>query len=255
VDPPRSATERGAARRVGPRALSIEATRTYRVLWRANRLLVRTLFELRVEGLERWPAPPFQIVSNHHNGWDPQIVMAVTPMEPRITWFGPKEVDFSRGFKNRVMSLHGGMIPYHPEKTTLTSAVRAVRRVFSAGGILGIFAEGRIGWHETELLPFEEGAAAFAAIGGVPVVPCAIVGSSRLWFRRRVTVRFGDPIAVREAREATARAALQEEVRAAIGALLPATEPPVPKRRPMRFLNDLFDGAEDIAARRRELGE
>ena len=56
-------------------------------------------------------------------------------------------------------------------------------------------------------------------------------------------------------RAATARAALQEEIRSAIGALLPATEPPVPKRRPMRFLNDLFDGADDVAARRRELGD
>ena len=254
-DRARRGTERAAARRVGPRALSIEATRTYRILWRASRLLVRTLFDVRVEGLGRWPVPPFQLVSNHHNGWDPLIVMAVTPMEPRITWFGPKEADFSRGFKNRVMSLFGGMIPYHPQKTTLTSAVRAVRRVFNGGGILGIFAEGRIGWHETELLPFEEGAAAFAAISGVPVVPCAIVGSSRLWFRRRVTVRFGPPIAVREARAAAARAALQEEIRAAIGALLPATDPPLPKRRPMRFLGDLFDGAEDVANRRRDLGE
>lgn len=250
-----TAAERDAARRVGPRALSIEPTRTYRILWRANRILVRALFDVRAEGLERWPVPPFQIVSNHHNGWDPQIVMAVTPMVPRITWFGPKEADFSRGFKNRVMTLFGGMIPYHPEKTTLTSAVRAVRRVFTAGGILAIFAEGRIGWHETELLPFEEGAAAFAAVGGVPVVPCAIVGSSRLWFRRRVTVRFGDPIPVREARAAAARAVLQEEIRAAIAALLPATEPTVPRRRPMRFLGDLFDGAEDIAARRQELGD
>ena len=240
---------------MGPRALSIEATRTYRALWRASRLLVRILFDVRVEGLERWPRPPFQLVSNHHNGWDPLIVMAVTPMEPRITWFGPKEADFSRGFKNRVMTLFGGMIPYHPQKTTLTSAVRAVRRVFNAGGILGIFAEGRIGWLETELLPFEEGAAAFAAISGVPVVPCAIVGSSRLWLRRTVTVRFGPPIAVREARAATARAALQVEIRAAIGALLPAIDPPVPTRRPMRFLDDMLDGAEDVAARRRDLGE
>ena len=75
--------------------------------------------------------------------------MAVVPIEPRITWFGPKEADFSRGFKNRVMAFFGGMIPYNPAKTTLTSAVRAVRRVFEADGVLGIFAEGRIGFRET----------------------------------------------------------------------------------------------------------
>ncbi|MEO8246974.1 MAG: 1-acyl-sn-glycerol-3-phosphate acyltransferase [Chloroflexota bacterium] len=242
-------------RRVGPRPLSVEVTPRYRVMWRVNRLLVRLLFDVRAEGLERWPAAPFQVVLNHHNGWDPQLVMAVAPMEPRITWFGPREADFSHGFKNRVMSYFGGMIPYHPEKSTLTSAVRAVRRVFASGGVLGIFAEGRVGWRESALLPFEEGAAAFAAIGGVPVVPAAIVGSSLLWWRRRVVVRFGDPIPVRDARGAAAREELEAEIRDAILALLPTVEPRLPRRRPLRFLGDLLNGADDTAARRAELGE
>ncbi|MGH2416882.1 MAG: 1-acyl-sn-glycerol-3-phosphate acyltransferase, partial [Candidatus Limnocylindria bacterium] len=112
--------------------------------------------------------------------WDPMLALAATPESPRITWFGPKEADFSRGFRNRVMAFVGGVIPYNPEKTTLTSAVRAVRRVFEADGVLGIFAEGRIGFREAELLPFEDGAAAFAVASGVPIVPCAIVGSTQL---------------------------------------------------------------------------
>ena len=246
-------TER--ARRVGPRELSVEVTPRYRIMWGFSRVLVRSLFDVRADGLERWPPAPFQLVVNHHNGWDPLLVIAVVPVEPRITWFGPKEADFSRGFKNRVMSFFGGVIPYHPQKTTLTSAVRAVRRVLADGGVLGIFAEGRIGWRETELLEFEDGAAAFAAMGRVPVVPCAIVGSTHLWFRRRVTVRFGDPIPVREARSAAARESLEEEIRAALLALLPSSEPPLPRRRPLRFLGDLLSGAEDVAARRAELGE
>jgi 1-acyl-sn-glycerol-3-phosphate acyltransferase len=242
-------------RRVGPRALSVEVTARYRVMWRVNRWLVHLLFDVRVEGLEHWPQPPFQLVLNHHNGWDPQLVMAIAPLEPRITWFGPREADFSRGFKNRVMGFFGGMIPYHPQKTTLTSAVRAVRRVFAGGGVLGIFAEGRIGWRESALLPFEEGAAAFAAMGGVPVVPGAIVGSSVMWFRRRVVVRFGEPIPVREARSAADRARLEGEIRAAVMALLPSVEPQLPRRRPLRFLGDLLTGADEVAARRAELGE
>ena len=36
-----------------------------------------------------------------------------------------------------VWAFFGGVIPYHPEMTTLTSAVRAVRRVFAADGVLG----------------------------------------------------------------------------------------------------------------------
>jgi 1-acyl-sn-glycerol-3-phosphate acyltransferase len=236
-------------RRTGPRELSVSVTPRYRLMWGLVRAVVRLLFDVRVTGLEHWPAPPFQVVANHHNGWDPLLVIAVVPVEPRITWFGPKEADFSRGFKNRVMAFFGGMIPYNPDKTTLTSAVRAVRRVFAADGVLGIFAEGRIGFHERELLPFEDGAAAFAVASGVPVVPCAIVGSTDLWFRKRVDVRFGSPIATESVRGREARAALEERIRTSVEALLPATEPRMPRRRPLAFLSDLLNGAEDIARR------
>ena len=183
------------------------------------------------------------------------LALAATPEVPRITWFGPREVDFSRGFRNRLMAFYGGVIPYNPEKTTLTSAVRAVRRVFAAGGVLGIFAEGTVGFRETELLPFEDGAIAFAAASGVPIVPCAIVGSTFMWFRRRVVFRYGKPIPTDGARGREGRAALDEQVRAAMTALLPEVEPRLPRRRPMRFLGDLLTGADDLARRRAELGE
>jgi 1-acyl-sn-glycerol-3-phosphate acyltransferase len=188
-------------------------------------------------------------VANHHNGWDPLLVIAALPLEPRITWFGPKEADFSRGFKNRVMAFFGGVIPYNPEKTTLTSAVRAVRRVFEADGVLGIFAEGRIGFRESELLPFEDGAAAFAASAGVAVVPCAIVGSTDLWFRKRIEIRFGAPIETDGVRGREARDALETRMRQAIADLLPAAEPELPRRPPLSFLTNLLNGADDVARR------
>lgn len=238
------------AKRTGPRELSVAVTPRYRFLWGLNRALVRLLFDVRATGLEHWPAPPFQLVANHHNGVDPLLVMSVAPVEPRITWFGPREADFSRGFKNRLMAFFGGVIPYHPEMTTLTSAVRAVRRVFEADGVLGIFAEGRIGFRESELLPFEDGAAAFAATSGVPVVPCAIVGSTDLWLRRRIDVRFGEPIQTDAVRGREARAALEARIREGIHALLPDSEPQLPRRRPLAFLTDLLNGEEDVARRR-----
>lgn len=246
-------TER--ARRTGPRELGVAVTPRYRVMRGLNLALVRLLFEIRTDGLDGWPAAPFCLVLNHHNGWDPMLALAATPETPRITWFGPKEADFSRGFRNRLMAFYGGVIPYNPEKTTLTSAVRAVRRVFAADGVLGIFAEGTVGFRETELLPFEDGAIAFAAASGVPIVPCAIVGSTFMWFRRRVVFRFGEPIPTDQARGREGRAALDEQVRAAMTALLPKSEPRLPRRRPLRFLGDLLTGADDLARRRAELGE
>lgn len=243
------------ARRTGPRAAGVALTPRYRVMRGLNNALVRLLFDVATEGLERWPDAPFCLVLNHHNGWDPMLALASTPARPRITWFGPKEADFSRGFRNRLMAYYGGVIPYNPEKTTLTSAVRAVRGVFATGGVLGIFAEGTVGFRETELLPFEDGAIAFAAASGVPIVPGAIVGSTFLWFRRRVVLRFGEPIATDAARGREGRAALDEQVRAAMAALLPSADPRLPRRRPLRFVGDLLTGSDDLARRRAELGE
>ena len=244
----------GRRRRTGPREVSVAVDGRYRLLWTSNRLLVKLLFDVRASGLDTWPAAPFCLVLNHHNGWDPLLVMAASPLRPRVTWFGPKEADFSRGFKNRVMAFFGGVIPYDPDKTTLTSAVRAVRRVFAADGVLGIFAEGRVGFRETELLPFEEGAVAFAVSSGVRMVPAAIVGSSVMWFRRRVEIRFGDPVPTEGARSREARQAVEDRLRQAFAELLPKVEPPLPRRRPLAFLGDLLTGREDVARRREELG-
>lgn len=240
------------ARRTGPRELSVAVTPRYRLMRWLVRLVVGALFRVRADGVDHWPPAPFLLVCNHHSGWDPMIVTSVVPERPRITWFGPKERDFSHGFKNRLMGFFGGVIPYNPEKTTLVSAVRAVRRVFEARGVLGIFAEGRVGFRETELLPFEEGAVAFASASGVPIVPCAIVGSAGLWLRRRVTVRCGPPIETEGLRGGVGRAALEAQVRASLVALLPSAEPALPRRRPLAWVGEILDGDEDRERRRRE---
>jgi 1-acyl-sn-glycerol-3-phosphate acyltransferase len=225
------------------------------MMWWLDRLLVRLLFRIRVTGLEHWPEAPFQLVANHHNGFDPLLVIAVSPLTPRITWFGPREADFSRGFKNRVMVFFGGVIPYNPSRTTLTSAVRAVRGVFAGGGVVGIFAEGRAGMRETDLLALEEGAAAFAAASRVPILPCAIVGSSRLWLRKPIEIRFGvplPPLPMPPGSDRAGRTALDRRLADALRALLPADEAPVPRWRPLEaLLTDLLNGTEEREAHRR----
>jgi 1-acyl-sn-glycerol-3-phosphate acyltransferase len=214
------------------------------------------LFRVRADGVEHWPQAPFCLVVNHHSGWDPIILISVMPQRPRVTWFGPKEADFSRGFKNRVMAFFGGVIPFDPEKTTLTSATRAVRRVFASGGVLGIFAEGRNGFRETQLQPFEEGAFVFATMAGAPIVPCVITGTTHVWFGKPIDVRFGEPIPTAGARGGAARAELSERVRAAMATMLPHREPPSRGRRPLRkLLTDVFNGPDDVRRRVEELGE
>ena len=247
-----------APRHFGPRHLTAGDTPRYRVMWWAVRLLVGSLFRVKVEGLAHWPAAPFCIVLNHHNAWDPLIVIAAVPPTPRITWFGPRVrvEDFARDPKYRLMQFFGGAIPIDPEKASLTSAVRSVRGVFAAGGVLGIFAEGHGFFRESALEPFEEGAISFATAAGVPVVPGVVVGTTYLWWGKRLRVSFGEPIPTHGVRGADARASLSEQVRAAMIAMLPRHEPRAPARQPLRgFLTDLFHGPDDVARRVAELDQ
>lgn len=251
-------SEPGASggRQIGAHLLGVTVTWRYRLEWILVRTVVHLLFRVRGEGLDRWPAAPFQISSNHHSGWDPLLVLAISPLRPRVTWFGPKEVDFSKGFRNRVMGFFGGMIPFNPAKTNLGSSVKAVQRVFDSGGVLAIAAEGTLGFRESELLPLQDGATVFAALSGVPVVPCAIVGSSTLWLRKEVVIRFGEPIAVPRGGDRSARAEVAEQVRAGMARLLPAEEPVYPLRRPGSvFLTDLFNGPGERVRWRKYLTE
>jgi 1-acyl-sn-glycerol-3-phosphate acyltransferase len=226
-------------------------TLRYRLILAAVRLIVRALFRVRVDGLEHWPAAPFCIVLNHHNASDPLMVMAVVPAIPRITWFGPRVgVDeWARIPQYRLMAFMGGTIPIDPDKATLTSAVRAVRGVFAGGGVLGIFAEGHGYFRETRLEPFEDGAVAFAVGAGVPIVPAVVIGTTYLWWGKRLQVRFAPAIPTAIVRGADARAELTQRVRGAMEGMLPTHEPAGPETRRWKLLTDLFQGPEDVARR------
>lgn len=250
---------RGVARAAyGLRDTDFGDTLRYRLMWATVRLLVRAVYRVRVRGLNRWPEPPFCIVLNHHNAQDPLLVMAVAPVHPRITWFGPRVSadEWARVPQYRLMAYFGGTIPIDPDKATLTSAVRAVRGVFAAGGVLGIFAEGHGYFHETRLEPFEDGAIAFAAGAGVPIVPAVVVGSTYLWFGKRIRVLYAEPIATAGMRGTAARAELTQRVRDAMTAMLPEREPPGPGSRwGWKRLTDAFQGPEDVARRVADRGE
>ena len=87
-------------------------------------------------------------------------------------------------------------------------------------------------------------------------MPCAVIGSSTIWFRKRITVRFGEPVMVSKTDDREARGALADQVRAAMLALLPAEEPVYPRRRPAgQFLSDVFNGPREVQQRRAYMAE
>ncbi len=161
----------------------------------ASWVVARAYLRLRLEGRGRLPRGPAIYCFNHLNWSDPFVLMAVLPMRPRLTFFGPKEEDMSVGGRNRLMTWTGATIPYRPGKNDLIVATRRVHAVIAAGGVVAIAGEGRIQPSEAGLGPLNEGAAYFALREGVPVVPVAIHGTSWLAFGRRIRVVIGEPLA------------------------------------------------------------
>ena len=160
----------------------------------ASWVVARAYLRLRLDCADRLPRGPAIYCFNHLNWADPFILMAILPMRPRLTFFGPKEEDMSVGGRNRLMTWTGATIPYRPGKNDLIVATRRVHGVIAAGGVVAIAGEGRIQPFESHLRPLNEGAAYFALREGVPLVPIAIHGTSWLGFGRRIRVVVGDPI-------------------------------------------------------------
>ena len=161
----------------------------------ASWLVVRAYLRVGLDGRERLPGTPAIYCFNHLSWADPFLLMALLPMRPRLTFFGPKEEDMSVGGRNRLMTWTGATIPYRPGKVDLLEATRRVHAVIAAGGVVAIAGEGRIQPFESQLRPLSEGAAYFALREHVPLIPIAIHGTSWLAFGRRVRVVVGEPIA------------------------------------------------------------
>jgi 1-acyl-sn-glycerol-3-phosphate acyltransferase len=154
---------------------------------------------IQVEGRERIPPGPVLYCFSHQSWIDPMYVMAVLPRSPRIYFFGPQEDDMRRGIRNRLMRWFGLVIPFAPGARGLLAATHRTVDLTSAGASIAIAGEGRIHCGESCLLPLKDGAAYIALRAGVPLVPMAINGTSWLGFRRRIRVRFGEPIAPAQA--------------------------------------------------------
>lgn len=129
----------------------------------------------RCEGLEHLPCGrdvgPLVLVVNHTAGVDPLLVQAACPFFVR--WM------MGRDMRTRHLSdiWDWAEVIDVNRKGRDTSSARAAVRVLKAGGVVGIFPEGRIERPRGTLLPFHPGVGMIVQAGGARVLPVFIRGT------------------------------------------------------------------------------
>ncbi|CAM5232238.1 lysophospholipid acyltransferase family protein [Streptomyces avidinii] len=193
--------------------------------------LLRLLFRPRIEGLENIPAEGAAIVAGNHLSFSDHFLMPAI-LRRRITFLAKAEYFTGPGVKGRLTAAFfrsAGQIPVDRSgKNAGQAALREGLGVLAKDELLGIYPEGTRS-HDGRLYKGKVGVAAMALGAGVPVVPCAMVGTfeiqppgKKIPKIRRVTIRFGEPLdfaryAGMEGERAVLRAVTDEIMYAILG--------------------------------------
>ncbi|WP_327261326.1 1-acyl-sn-glycerol-3-phosphate acyltransferase [Streptomyces sp. NBC_01232] len=193
--------------------------------------MLRLLFRPRIEGLENIPAEGAAIVAGNHLSFSDHFLMPAI-LKRRITFLAKAEYFTGPGVKGRLTAFFfrsAGQIPVDRSgKDAGQAALREGLGVLAKDELLGIYPEGTRS-HDGRLYKGKVGVAAMALGAGVPVVPCAMVGTfeiqppgKKIPKIRRVTIRFGEPLdfsryAGMEGERAVLRAVTDEIMYAILG--------------------------------------
>jgi long-chain acyl-CoA synthetase len=194
-----------------------------------NRLLVRSVFRLRVEGRENLPAAgPYILVANHASDLDPPVLSASLPWQAlrRVYWSGDRGRLFASALSRRFCrAVHIFPVDERAPGATLAMA----EEVLARGNCLVWFPES---WRtpDGELQRFRPGIGALLLRRPVPLVPTWIDGTFEALPRTRrlpkphpLRVRFGpviDPASLVEAAGGDA-VAIASRLRDEVSALAP----------------------------------
>jgi 1-acyl-sn-glycerol-3-phosphate acyltransferase len=210
---------------------NIQGVQVKMISYRAGRLLVRLLFgcvtQIRVLGGENVNRTGgFLLAANHISHFDPFLISLA--VRRNIEWMTMAE--FFRfpllGFFLRAI----GAFPAERDRADRGTIRTAIERLNNER-VVGLFPEGGIRDGARSVLEgarLRPGASTLAHIAGIPILPCVILGSDRLYSTRRwlplrrtpIWIAFGKPISHflnLEKREARSR--IESELRGAFTTL------------------------------------
>ena len=168
-----------------------DAPLLYRILlWLAHLVLFRLCrLRLRVRGREHLPDRGAIAMIALHRSWiDPLVVAEALPLEPRVWFLGSGVTAFDRPWKERLLRRTGGLLPVWRGGSDVDVHVRAAHAVVRHGGVLALFAEGRIGGPPDAPASMRSGAGLLCLRTGAPIVPIAVTGTDELYRGRRLRV-------------------------------------------------------------------
>ncbi|KMS78618.1 acyl-phosphate glycerol 3-phosphate acyltransferase [Streptomyces leeuwenhoekii] len=165
--------------------------------------LLRLAFRPRIEGLHHVPSSGAAIVAGNHLSFSDHFLMPAV-LKRRITFLAKAEYFTGPGLKGRLTAAFfrsAGQIPVDRSgKEAGQAAIREGLGVLDRGELLGVYPEGTRS-HDGRLYKGKVGVAVMALKAGVPVVPCAMIGTfeaqppgKAVPRVRPVTIRFGEPL-------------------------------------------------------------
>ncbi|HVO78802.1 MAG TPA: AMP-binding protein [Candidatus Bathyarchaeia archaeon] len=170
------------------------------ILLQLAQLMLRDLFRLKIEGVEKLPpSGPFILSPNHQSYIDAPVVVACLPWRTMRDAFyvGTSEIFGSKLMRRIAESFR--LIVIDPD-ANLVPAMRAGAYGLRNNGVLVLFPEGERSIDGPPKL-FKKGAAILAIHTQCPVVPVALEGFFEAWPRgekfrglSKLKVRFLDPV-------------------------------------------------------------
>lgn len=153
-------------------------------------VVIRLLFKLKIEGLEKIPPSGALVVcANHISWWDPCLIAYLVPRP--VHFMAKKEL-----FQSRFLAFLFGKLyafPVNREKPDI-GAIKQGLSLLKNGHALGVFPEGTRQKTPNELGQGHAGAALLAMKTEAPLIPIAIRGT--YGFRKTIRVACGEPFRV-----------------------------------------------------------
>jgi len=138
----------------------------------------------------------YVFIGNHSNWIDPILMFAYLPTHKKMALVGEEHSGHRKKFILKMIKWADiNVIAFDRALTSARiKALKVASEAVKKGESLLIFPEGRICPVDGEFYPFFKGSFFIAKRGQAPIMPVYIRGSERLYFKRKISMVFGDEI-------------------------------------------------------------